>query len=347
VAKAAEGMAQFYFPIHNPSMHWTEVWYGEGFGPVAVRAVLTPASWVYGLGWRAYQGLYSLGIKKAAHPHRPILCVGNLTVGGTGKTPLTIYLSRVLRELGHEVVIGCSGYGSPASEKATLAPEGDLPAKRWGDEAALFRALEPTLPLIVGRGRVLAAELCHDQFPGAVLLMDDGLQHLPLAKDLSIVLDPASKNRRCLPAGPYREPWSAGRQGELRIPGEFQIAEDPFEILKAPNLEKTDAPTQANVLCAIGSPHNFLEALRQAGIEIKSTKLLPDHSALTDGNLFDELPPSAPLIVTLKDWVKLRERNDLDGRNILVARHGVSVAPPTEFVEWIRHKLNEVVSKGT
>lgn len=326
-------------------MHWTEVWYGKGFGPRVLRAVLTPASWAYGLGWRAYSALYGLGMKKAAHPHSPILCVGNLTVGGTGKTPLTLCLCQVLQELGHVVVIGCSGYGSPASEKATVVPEGEICASRWGDEAALLRMLLPSVPLIVGRGRVLAAKLCHEHFPNAVFLMDDGLQHLPLAKDVSIVLDPPTSNRKCLPAGPYREPWSIGRFGELRIPGDFELATEDIKMLSTPELEQASIPKAASVICAIGSPKSFLETLRQNGIEIKHTMLLPDHSPLTDGNLFGELPPNEPIIVTLKDWVKLRERNDLEGRTLLVARHGVTVEPRAEFVDWIRHKLNEVVSQ--
>ncbi len=243
------------------------------------------------------------------------------------------------------MVIGCSGYGSPASEKASLAPDGELSAARWGDEAALLRQLLRDVPLIVGRGRVVAASLCHEHFPNAVLLMDDGLQHLPLAKDLSIVLDPVGKNHKCLPAGPYREPWSPSGRGQLRIPGDFVIAAQSFDLLSAPELEKAAVPKAANILCALGSPQAFLETLRRNGIELKRITLLPDHSPLTDGNLFGELPPNEPVIVTLKDWVKLRERNDLGGRNILVARHAVVVEPRTEFVEWIRHKLNEVVSE--
>ncbi len=78
-------------------MHWTEVWYGDGFGPAAIRTFLTPASWVYSLGWRTYRSLYRAGIKKAAHPHSPILCVGNLSVGGTGKTPLTSFFAKRFR----------------------------------------------------------------------------------------------------------------------------------------------------------------------------------------------------------------------------------------------------------
>jgi len=327
-------------------MHWSEVWFGEGFAPKTLRLVLTPASWLYAAGWNGYRSLYDRGLKKAAHPHRPIVCVGNLTTGGSGKTPFTAFLARTLEDMGFEVVIGCSGYGSSASADATLAPEGALRAAEWGDEAALFRYLLPRTPLIVGRDRVLAAQVCEAKYPRSVLLMDDGLQHLPLEKDLSIVLDPPLSNLRCLPAGPYREPRASAHPGDVRLPGHYRIVSEPASFESANTGEAAPPPVEANVLCAIGSPQNLLESLRVVGVRVNETRLLPDHSTLTNGNLFQALSPDEPLIVTLKDWVKLRERSDVGARNILVARQRISVEPAAEFAEWIRERLHEVVSKG-
>src|SRR4051794_30361708 len=118
-------------------MHPEELWTSPEFKAQLLRTLLTPASWGYALGWQAYLAMYQLGFKKAKAPHRPIVCVGNLLVGGTGKTPVTIHISDLLTGLGHQVVISCSGYGSPASEAACLAPKGPLSASEWGDEAAL------------------------------------------------------------------------------------------------------------------------------------------------------------------------------------------------------------------
>ncbi|MFX8929914.1 tetraacyldisaccharide 4'-kinase, partial [Acinetobacter baumannii] len=84
-----------------------------------------------------------------------------------------------------------------------MAPDGPLDPAGWGDEPAMFRWLLPDVPLVVGRRRVLAAELVHQHFPKAVLVMDDGFQHLPVKKHIQILLDdPTPKNSRCLPAGP-------------------------------------------------------------------------------------------------------------------------------------------------
>jgi len=175
--------------------------------------VLSPFAGLYALGWLGYEATYRWGLKRPSAPHHPVVCVGNLTVGGTGKTPTTRYLAELLLGMGREVVASCSGYGSAAAEAAQVAPMGPLSAHTWGDEAALLRYSLPEVPLIVGRRRVLAAELCHQHYPRAVLLMDDGFQHLPLAKDVAIVLDPPRRNRLCLPAGPYREPRLGGRIG--------------------------------------------------------------------------------------------------------------------------------------
>ena len=124
-----------------------------------------------------YESIYRFHLKQPKSPHSPIICVGNLMAGGSGKTPFVLYLSKILAELGYEVVLSCSGYGSPVSREAQVAPEGPLNPNKWGDEPAMIRWLNPELPLIVGRDRVLAATLCVHHFPRAVLLLDDGYQH--------------------------------------------------------------------------------------------------------------------------------------------------------------------------
>ncbi len=294
------------------------------------RGALTPLSWLYAGGWQAYLWIYRLGIKKAAEPHRPVLCVGNLQAGGSGKSPLVRHLVDVLQEMGHEVVISCSGYGAPRAEAASLAPEGDLDAAEWGDEPAMLRSQLPDVPLVVGRRRVLAAALVHEHHPAAVMLMDDGFQHLPLKKTVSLVLDPSDPpNRRCLPAGPYREPWRNRSRADAVLPGRFRIVEE------GPWLDEP-WPERFAVLCALGQPSRFLASLPHPPEE---THLLPDHDPLTAGTLFDAMDPALPVVVTAKDWAKLRARKDLAGRTILVARHAVRVEPAEPFREWLAERL--------
>jgi tetraacyldisaccharide 4'-kinase len=341
VVKAAVGIKEFYLLTHNPVMHWTEVWFEDDPKSVLIRTVLIPASWLYTIGWNTYLALYRLKLKRPKRPHSPVLCVGNLTVGGSGKTPMTVHIAQVLAGMGNEVVISCSGYGSEASAEATVAPEGPLSAERWGDEAALLRWLLPAVPLVVGRNRVRAAELVTKNYPAAIMLMDDGFQHLPLHKNISILMDWPTVNHHCLPAGPYREPVSHRSRGDLVLPGKFDVDTLPFALIDATERVVIN-PVKANVLCALGSPEKFLEALRKNGIKLGKIELRPDHAPLREGNLFDGFPANEPLVVTEKDWVKIRERSDLANRKIFVVRHGVRVSPEADFAAWLRQKLNEI-----
>lgn len=316
-------------------MTWPEIWFGESLSAKAIRTALTPASWLYGLGWRAYVACYRLGLKKPSRPHSPVICVGNLVVGGSGKTPVTVFLARHLISKGRRVVISASGYGSPASEAAAVAPEGLLDPAVWGDEPALLREELPDVPLIVGRRRVLAAELCHKHFPDAVMLMDDGLQHLPLGRDLNLVIDPPGSNRRCLPAGPYREPKGSfaavrGRIVFIRSArAERNGRAEPELTVTYSDLEFSGPkPAKANVLCALGNPSGFVASVRDSGVELARVSCLPDHDPLT-GPVFEDMDPSIPVVVTLKDWVKLRTRTDVS--NVIVARRIATVGPMEEL----------------
>ncbi|MBC8063616.1 MAG: tetraacyldisaccharide 4'-kinase [Chlorobia bacterium] len=323
-------------------MHASELWEGQGFGPTVARIALWPLSLLYAVGWEAYLAMYSLGLKKARHPHSPILCIGNLVSGGSGKTPATMHLVGVLRELGKAPVVSCSGHGSPRSEAATVAPEGPLDAREWGDEAALFRLKHPDLPLIVGRRRVLAAELCANSFPNSLLLMDDGFQHLPLKKDLTVILDPERpRNRMCLPAGPYREPRWNRKRADLVIPGEFELSESSKDLIR-PDGSLIAQPVAVTLLCALARPDKVIQTLGSQGIDVRHRLILPDHDPLTGGTLLADLPKDMPVVVTAKDWVKLKNRTDVGEREFLILDHSVSVEPQAKFKAWLQTKIDAI-----
>ncbi|HEY0868002.1 MAG TPA: tetraacyldisaccharide 4'-kinase [Fimbriimonas sp.] len=316
-----------------------EVWYGQSIRDRLARTALTPLSWLYAGGWQTYLALYRKGLKEAKEPHRPVLCVGNLVVGGSGKSPLTIHLAEVLRQIGRDAVVSASGYGSPRAESAQVAPEGPLDPAEWGDEPAMIRWLLPDAPLIVGRNRVRAAELCHEFFPRSVMLMDDGFQHLPLRKHVSIVLDdPLPSNGRCLPAGPYREPRRNRRRADLVLPGQHEIVEESWLEDPESGFRFDEPPRDFSVLCALGQPAKLLRSLPG---DARVALLLPDHDPLSEGTLFRSLPEELPVVVTAKDWVKLRRRPDVRERRFLIARHTVRVEPADAFQRWLRVKLDE------
>lgn len=314
-------------------MTWPEVWHGKSAGAALCRTALLPASWLYAAGWECYLLAYRYGLRESAQPHSPIVVVGNLAVGGSGKTPFVRYVSRLLREMGRSVVVSCSGYGSPRSEAATWAPEGRLDPAEWGDEPALLRMLEPDLPLIVGRRRVLAAQICHEKAPESVLLLDDGFQHLPLQKDLSILLHPDQGNHLCLPAGPLRESWKNRNRADLVIPGQFVVRER--SILKTTDGDSLP-PGELQALTAIGWPRAFL-----ASLPTKPQKklVLPDHDPLNKPSLLSGFDPGIPIATTTKDWVKLRERPDVSHYTWLISEHEVWVEPEDEFRAWLKERL--------
>jgi tetraacyldisaccharide 4'-kinase len=321
-----------------------DIWYGRGLGPSLARIALLPLSLLYWLGWQTYLGIYRLGLKRASAPHRPIIIVGNFTVGGSGKSPLTMHLAHVLLKLGHRVVIGCSGYGSPKAEAAQLAPEGPLDPAEWGDEPAMIRAQLPEVPLIVGRRRVLAAQICAQRYPDAVLLMDDGLQHLPLQADVRIAIDDEeTRNRWVLPAGPYREPRS-NKRADLILPGDFTIVQQALQFEQLHGEPKSLA-ARINALCAIGRPDRFRDDLAASGLQIAAFEALPDHDPLAAGTLFDRFEPELPLVATAKDWVKLQRRPDLGNREIWIARQSVRVEPAEAFERWLHEKTLEAMAQ--
>lgn len=319
------------------------VWSDTGPRGAVGRALLYPASLLYALGWRGYSALYDLGLKRPKEPHSPVVCVGNLQVGGSGKTPLTLHLAKLLREMGKQVAISASGYGSPRAESAAIAPEGELSASEWGDEPAMIRWLLPGVPLIVGRNRVRAATLCAERFPSSVLLLDDGFQHLPLRKHVSLVLLPApGSNRLCLPAGPLREPSSGSGRATLTFPGRFVPESGPAWFMdRAGNL--VSAPRSAALLTAIANPFRAAAAMERAGIALGPRLELRDHDPLTAGNLFEPVESAACVVVTAKDWVKLRERPDLDlAPPIVVMGLDMRVEPAAEFRTWLQEKLDSI-----
>ena len=321
-------------------MHIRDVWHYESLNARLLRAALMPASWAYAAGWEAYLSVYRLGLKKPAEPHKPVICIGNLQVGGSGKSPLAIYVAQRVTKLGRSVVMSMSGYGSPGSESATVAPEGALSPREWGDEPAMVRWLSPRIPLVVGRNRVQAAALAHQLDPGAVLVMDDGFQHLPLKKHATIVLDPPDPdNRSCLPAGPYREPRSNRARADLLIPGHFQIQNEPTTLQDTSGNE--NSPERYALLCALGNPTAFADSVRTKLNREPEVKLfLPDHDKMDAGTLLTRFPEDLPIVCSAKDWVKLRERPDVSARKLLVASHRVFVAPQDEFDHWLEDRIS-------
>ncbi len=322
-------------------MRIENLWFGQGWRPLIGRILLLPLSALYSLAWQFYLLIYRYGIKRSATPHPRIICIGNLTAGGSGKTPVTIFVTDCLVQLGFKPVISCSGYGSPKTEGAIISPDGPLEPQDWGDEPSEIRDLRPSVPIVVGRRRVLAASLAGQEFPNSVLVLDDGFQHLPLHKHLTIILDALDPlNAFPFPSGPYREPrWNRSR-ADLVLPNhQYSVVYSAPEFVDKHG-QPAPKPEKAAILTAIARPDLFQTSLQEAGIEVTSLDARPDHDPLDAPDLFSR-HNECVVIVTMKDWVKLRSRDDLDKANILIARRSASIEPKEEFMIWLKERIPE------
>jgi tetraacyldisaccharide 4'-kinase len=166
-------------------------------------------AWLYTLGWRAYAGVYQLGLKHRVRMPVPVIGIGSLWAGGVGKTPVTIAVASLLQEAGVRVAVLTHGYGGSRYRTGALVDPAQHPdPAAVGDEAAELRLALPDVPIAVGKWRVRMAQAAMARWSPDALVLDDGFQHLPLARALDLVLLPAESplgNGYCLPAGPLRE----------------------------------------------------------------------------------------------------------------------------------------------
>jgi len=315
------------------------IWYG----PVWLGLPLLPLSAVFWLLVSLRRGLYRLGILRRHRVPVPVVVVGNLTVGGTGKTPITGWLGRQLQLRGHRVGIVLRGYGARHSGAPRVVTATDDPAE-VGDEALLHARRGPQV-VVIGADRVAAARLAVEQ--GAeIVVCDDGLQHLRLARDYEIAVVDAARgfgNRLLLPAGPLRESASrietvdalvlTRRTGSVESPLRPRrpfVAEARFDIGRAVNLlsgERRELATfrgaRVHAFAGIGNPQAFFSALSEAGISAED-HALADHGTLDPRHL--PFPDGTTVLMTEKDAVKC-----------------ASYAPP----DWWYVELDVVIERET
>ncbi len=293
------------------------IWYG----PAWFGLPLWPLSLVFLLLVALRRVLYRSGILRSHRVPVPVVVVGNLTVGGTGKTPIALWLGRQLQLRGHRVGIVMRGYGARHSGAPRVVTAAD-DAAEVGDEALLHARSGPQV-VVIGADRVAAARLAVDQ--GArIVVCDDGLQHLRLARDYEIAVVDAARgfgNRLLLPAGPLREPASrietvdavvltrrtVSVQSPLRPRRPF-VADARFDSGPAVNIRSGERRELAafrgarvHAVAGIGNPQAFFVALSEAGITAEG-HALADHGTLDPRHL--PFPDGTTVMMTEKDAVK-------------------------------------------
>ncbi len=195
----------------------------EGSRDFSLAALLSITSGMYGQITRLRQFSYRKNLAKSRSLPCTVISIGNITLGGTGKTPMTIYLAELLNRLGRKVVILSRGYRGEAEKRGGLVSDGKklfMTPDQAGDEPFMMAGILRDVPIFVGSNRVQNGRTAIKRFQPDVILLDDGFQHFQLKRDIDLVLlDHANPfgNGRLLPRGPLREPVSALARGDAFI----------------------------------------------------------------------------------------------------------------------------------
>jgi tetraacyldisaccharide 4'-kinase len=298
------------------SVRTTACWGCRG----GVAILLLPFSLIFMLLAVVRRGLYRAGVLRVERLPVPVVVVGNIAVGGSGKTPVVAWLVEALREAGFRPGIVSRGYGGTVASATVVPADGD--AARFGDEPVLLARLTGC-PLAVGRDRPAAGRVLLEAHPDVdVLVSDDGLQHYALGRDIEVIVvdEQVFGNGWRLPAGPLREGVDrlAGADlviahGELSARLRAAAGGVPVAQMRLTGemLERLDgsgrrplndfAGRRVHAIAGIGRPQRFFEQLSAAGLEVVPHVFPDHHPYVADDLVFDEI---APKILTAKDAVK-------------------------------------------
>ena len=286
-----------------------------------MRRWLFPLTPLYAGATAAKNAGYDRGMVKPQKLAWPVISVGNISVGGSGKTPLVIALAKLLTERGMHVDVLSRGYGRSSQTVERVDPAGS--AERFGDEPLLI-AQSANVPVYVGPSRYDAGILAESEWRDAgVHLLDDGFQHRKLARDADIVVIHSSDlTEHLLPAGRLREPLHSLRRASILV-----LREEDAELegqFKRRGIEKpiwwirrsVVVPAEAgNVLafCGIARPEEFFQALRSQSADMAATYAFPDHHAYSEGDMQQLIAKAQSVsarsfLTTEKDWVRLSAR---------------------------------------
>jgi tetraacyldisaccharide 4'-kinase len=274
---------------------------------------LNPLSTIYGSVVGARNALYDRGILRARRLQGPVISVGNLSAGGSGKTPFVMLLGELLKARNIKFDVLSRGYGRE-SKGVRLADPAGLP-QEFGDEPLLI-ARKLQVPVIVGEDRYEAGRFAESRFGVHLHLLDDGFQHRALARDFDIVLvTPQDAKDRLLPSGRLRETLGALGRADVVVLSSGAAAESfPVEGKLVWRVRRgivpQNVPARPIVFCGIARPQNFVLQLRAANIEPVAEAFYRDHHAYSEKDVHDLLAlkqrsEAGGFVTTEKDAVNL------------------------------------------
>jgi len=323
--------------------------------------------------------LYDNGILPSKKLGCPVISIGNLTAGGTGKTPLAILLGGMLKERGFRPAILSRGYGRKDGKIIGVVSDGSrilMDYQEAGDEPILMALLLPRIPIVVGASRYLTGEMAIQELGANILILDDGFQHRNLYRDIDIVLlenERPSGNNRLLPAGPLREPLESLRRADIIVltgnnsdgastfPKDLQVVlEDSghcFHSFHKPqaiidvsgNARELDFLQGKRIFafCGIANPLSFRRTIEKLGASLAALEAFPDHHCY-DASELALIAAQAKILkvdiilTTEKDGARLTDFPDFMA-NVFILRIKMAFIPPdNSFINLILHKLNRL-----
>lgn len=352
LADFKDGFKAWMAEMHYRPADALPVWF-HGFRPFAE---------LYGLGVSARLAAHHRGWLRSVAVDVPVISVGNLTTGGTGKTPIVIALATGLVRLGKRVLVLSRGYG--AAEPVICARAGD---PRNGDEACLIQEQVPEAVVMVGRDRVHTLKTALREWRPDYVILDDGFQYLRLRRDMNILLidgEALIGNGRLLPMGPLREPlsqiWRADavfitrraspevRQTVERwiqryhpTPGAVPILPAPFQAVGLRPVEEREvlpaerfAGRAVIAFSGIARPDSFERDIGEIGLRVLAHRRFSDHHVYTEAdmrallNLHNQYSAENPIVLTTeKDWPKIRACFPSDRQEVLSAFYTLQTQP--------------------
>ncbi len=318
-----------------------------------MRKLLLPFSGLYWLGLQAWY-LYDK-IRKKVRFDAFTIVVGNLTVGGTGKSPFVYLLARELSKEFRVTVI-TRGYGRKSKKILILDDLQNLPDVRdTGDEPMMnFLKLEGRVPFVICRNRIEAYRVAKERFSPQVVILDDAFQYRKIQPDFSYLIFDKRSFRSpglLLPAGDYRERLSAAKRADAFVfnlkdsdafsgPPSF-LPSKPYMVTKYRVTGFLNGPPRKQQILAfagIGDPESFVKLLRNKGFEIVEFKKFPDHYWYSDEDIENLKKSGLPLVTTEKDFVRIKNREGI---------HAPSIEPEiiegTDLLESLKGRIRDSI----
>lgn len=356
------------------------IWQGDDLAARTARIGLTPFSLLFSLAARCRGYLYDAGWLHAERGPLPVLSVGNLRVGGSGKTPMVLWLVERLRVLGARPVVAMRGYGASRRGPPTWLDPGkdgsglnSTAATTFGfrtvgldgawsepgvSDEALLVALRGEVPVAIATDRVLSARAA-GAVGANVVLLDDGFQHRRLRRDLDVVLTRASERReRVLPAGPLREPWRALRRADVVLAPEL-IAKVGLGLGVTARARPVgwvqrvaaDAPVatldswrgrEAVAVAGIARPERFFEMLTDCGVKVRDHRRFPDHHRYTaeDWSELRRLTRAGGWLATTEKDLVKLRALAPDDERLSALRVDMVVEPEVELLRLVRGAIS-------